>query len=384
MAEALDAHDTPLENRRLILEVMAAAGDPLPEVWAQPLAAALSGDDEALLRSALLAARNFAARPPRKSNPKEPSPPAADYREALVRPLRRLAADEAGSAEQRVAAAAALAPIETACDGTVFAALENGLAADDPLVRWQAAQALAASALSGEQLWRLALRIDSAGPLELPALLAAFGKADNEALGLQLVRSLDRSPVTASLRADSLRDALRGFPSSVQSAAEPLLARSAAALADRSARLAELRSSLAGGDVQRGRNTFFSAKALCSACHTVQGQGGKIGPDLSAIGAIRSPDDLLEAVIYPSASFARGFEPFAFSTRDGLSASGIVARQSADAVYLVNADRREVTIRRTDIESIEPASVSIMPDGIEKLLTVADIADLVAFLSSLK
>ena len=68
------------------------------------------------------------------------------------------------------------------------------------------------------------------------------------------------------------------------------------------------------GNASRGREVFFGSKAACSACHFILGVGGHVGPDLSRIGEGRTSRDLLEAILYPSASFARGFEPNIIAT----------------------------------------------------------------------
>lgn len=120
---------------------------------------------------------------------------------------------------------------------------------------------------------------------------------------------------------------------------------------------------LRGGDVGRGREIFFGKRAICFTCHTVRSQGGHIGPDLSKIGAARSGRDLLEAVVFPSATFARGYEPFMVGTKTDKSYSGILRRQTPEAICLVTNDRIEVRIPRSEIEVLEPSKVSIMPQG---------------------
>ena len=114
------------------------------------------------------------------------------------------------------------------------------------------------------------------------------------------------------------------------------------------------------------------------------GEGGRIGPDLSKIGSIRSSRDLLEAVIFPSASIVRGYEPYVISTRDGRLHSGIIARETVEAIDLVTADRIETHTLRSEVESIERSPVSIMPQGMDAQLNRQELADLIAFLRSLQ
>src|SRR5262249_27902661 len=120
------------------------------------------------------------------------------------------------------------------------------------------------------------------------------------------------------------------------------------------------------------------------ACHTVNFQGGKVGPDLTKIGSIRTGRDLLEAVGFPSASIVRGYEPYQVTTHDGRGHHGLPGRQTAEGIYLVTAERAEVRIPRRGIETFEPSRVSIMPQGLDGQLTHEELADLLAFLQSLR
>jgi len=129
---------------------------------------------------------------------------------------------------------------------------------------------------------------------------------------------------------------------------------------------------------------FFGTKAVCATCHTVGKDGGRVGPDLSKIGALRSQRDLLEAVVFPSASFARTFEPYVVKTRDGAVESGVISRETADAFYLTTGPRAEKRIPRANVTDLRLSPVSIMPEGLDAQLTPQEIADLIAFLRSLK
>src|SRR5262249_23751078 len=145
------------------------------------------------------------------------------------------------------------------------------------------------------------------------------------------------------------------------------------------ARLLELAPALLGGDPKRGRDVFFGNKVACGACHTVKAEGGQIGPDLSTIGAIRTGRDLLESIVFPSASFVRGYEPYVVATKDGRIHTGILKRESTEAIYLVTAERTEVRVPRTAIESIDPGKVSIMPQGLDMQMSRQELGDVIAF-----
>jgi putative heme-binding domain-containing protein len=94
--------------------------------------------------------------------------------------------------------------------------------------------------------------------------------------------------------------------------------------------------------------------------------------------------DLLESIVFPSASFARGFEPYVVETKAGKSYSGILAREHIDAIYLLTTERIEIRIGRDEIETFAPGRVSIMPQGLDAQLSRRELQDLLAYLQSLR
>jgi putative membrane-bound dehydrogenase-like protein len=298
--------------------------------------------------------------------------------------LLALAADGVRSSALRVEALGAVAPQLVSLSEPQFRLLTHALANEQVLVRLAAAEALTRAPLSPEQLFDLFYPLQHASVLEAPKLLAVFDRGGDAQLGHALLRAVQESPGLARVQPALLSAALADFPEEIRQAAAPLLAKLAPDTMRQQARLESLQAALAGGDIQRGNTLFFGAKAICSTCHTAQGRGGKIGPDLSRIGAIRSPRDLLEAIVYPSASFARGFEPYVITTADGRVHTGIIGREAADAVFLYDSKRDEARIPRGEIDELRQAELSIMPDGLDGQLQPEELADLVAFLRSLQ
>jgi putative heme-binding domain-containing protein len=147
-------------------------------------------------------------------------------------------------------------------------------------------------------------------------------------------------------------------------------------------RLAAYTPLLRGGDAERGRAAF--EKATCIACHRVGGQGGRIGPDLSRIGAIRAGGDLLESILYPSSSFAQGYEPYRLTRRDGEEVLGTLASQGPEGIVLRDAAGESRRVPTGDIAALERLENSAMPEGLEQLLGREELADLLAFLGSLR
>ncbi len=288
--------------------------------------------------------------------------------------------------EVRVQAASALAPRLASVEPPLFEFLLESLDQENPpLVRLDAAEALSKSHLAAAQLKALCGAVAHGGVLEVPKLLPAFEASADAQVGEALVAALGRSAGLRNLRAEALTAALQSFPDTVRQQASPLFQQLAVDQEKQKARLADLQDVLVGGEIQRGRDLFFgNKKAICATCHAAQGQGGKIGPDLSKIGAIRAPRDLLEAVVFPSASFARGYESFTVTTGDGQVLSGIIGRETADAIYLFNSSRIEVRVPRSEIESLQQSTVSIMPEGMDAQLNRQELSDLIAFLQSLR
>ena len=134
----------------------------------------------------------------------------------------------------------------------------------------------------------------AAGPLAIPVLVRAFRRAKSERVGFALVLALKTSEASANVSAVELAKLLSAYPSNVQTVGKEVLKKLGVNLKEQKARLAELAPLEAGGDAERGRQIFFGKKAACANCHTVAALGGKVGPDLSAIGKIRSGGDLIE------------------------------------------------------------------------------------------
>ncbi|WP_414662227.1 PVC-type heme-binding CxxCH protein [Horticoccus sp. 23ND18S-11] len=139
---------------------------------------------------------------------------------------------------------------------------------------------------------------------------------------------------------------------------------------------------LAKGDAARGEHLYRRAELACVACHAIGGAGGKIGPDLTSIGASAPPDYLVESLLYPSAKIKEGYHSVLISTKDGRELSGMIARESATEVLLRDAANQEVSI---PVQSIaKRTSVgSLMPAGLVDTLLPEERLDLFKFLAQL-
>ncbi len=256
----------------------------------------------------------------------------------------------------------------------------------DAVLRQTVARIIGRSKPSKEQLLLLARNhLSQADPLTLTTILDAFQGSKDEEVGQAVVGVLQKSSSALNtLGSDRLKTLLAGYPDSVRQRSEPLFKQLENAQRDRIERLQKLEPLLrAGGDVGRGRRIFFGEKVACSSCHTIGTEGGHVGPDLTGIGAIRSGHDLLEAVVFPSASFVPGHEVYNVDTANERIA-GVIRSRSAEAVVLVTGPKGEVRIPRKDIVSMKPSTVSLMPEGFDETLTNAELTDLLAFLQAEK
>ena len=163
-----------------------------------------------------------------------------------------------------------------------------------------------------------------------------------------------------------------------------LKAQFARAVAQERQTLQQFEVLLQGGNPEHGQAVFFGKKAACSTCHRIDGQGGAIGPDLSRVGAIRSGRDLLESIIVPGSTFAQGYENYLVVTKEGQVFSGVMARQDTWAIVLRDSSGTERLVPRDSIDQMRLSRTSLMPEGLDKVLTHEELHDLVAFLLSLK
>jgi putative heme-binding domain-containing protein len=213
-------------------------------------------------------------------------------------------------------------------------------------------------------------------------LLGAFEQSTDEKLGLELIEALANSTALTSLRIDAIKAHLAKYGEPVRKQAEGLYAQLNVDLPKQQARLQQLMGTLAAGDVRRGQLVFHSEKAACYSCHQIGYRGGNVGPDLTRIGSVRSQRDLLEAIVYPSASFVRSFEPVAVATNDGKVYNGLIRGESADELVLATGVNQESKIARREIDEIRPGTVSVMPAGLDQQLAPQELADLIAFLQA--
>lgn len=364
--------DTPDPTRALMLGAMARSGlSQMPEAWMPGVQKGLSVPNAMALGEALAAVKALPL-PKNKAN-------------AFVEPLQAIADSQSLSDELRLSALAAMPAKRAAPDEEVFDFLLDHIQPNrPPLKRSVAASVLSRARLNRVQRQGLADAMREVGPMELGKLLEAFADDADEATGLKLMASLEKSSVRASLRSETLKPRLAKYPESVRRRGERLLATLNPDAAAQKARLDELEAVLDQGDKNRGHIIFNSAQAACATCHSIGYLGGNMGPDLTRIGRVRTERDLLEAIVYPSSNFVRSYEPVILQTVDGEDYSGILRDETSESVVLVMGAGSERRFSRKEIAEITPGSVSTMPQGLDQQLSKQQMADLIVFLKSLQ
>jgi putative membrane-bound dehydrogenase-like protein len=373
LAESLRDGSAPSQARLVALRAMARTGlKEVPEGWADGLAEALRSGDTALVREAVAAARPLAPAVKKK---------AGELAEALL----HVGGDANVPDAIRLDALAAVPGGLTEVSPALFAYLRDRLGPDNPVsVRGAAAGVLGRAKLSADQLDALAGSVRSVGPLEVERLLGAFERSTDEALGLKLIASLRDSPALAALRVELLKPRLDKYNARVRGEAESLYAALNVDAAKQKAKLDAMLPTLADGDVRRGQAVFNGTKAACSSCHAIGYLGGKLGPDLTLIGKLRTERDLLESILFPNLSFVRSYEPVTVATADGKVVNGVLKKDADDEVVLAVNANEEAHIPRDQVEEMRPGTVSVMPAGLDQQLTPQELADLLAFLKSRK
>lgn len=376
IAETLNTSPPNSETMLILLEAIGRIEQPqLPESWMSPLGTLLSHPDEAIRRQLLASLLPFDAKP-------------------LDAALRGTAKDSSQPSGVRISALALAARSGSELDdeelNLLIAALQTDVA---PVERLTAANALSSANLSTAQLNSLLDVVREAGPLELAALLQAFanaarteriaGDAATE-IGLALIAAISASSGKDSLSPAGIQATFSDFPAAVVAAAGAQFPATSAGNEEQLAKLNAVEAEVANGNAESGKQIFFSNRSACAGCHKIAGQGGAVGPDLSQIAKVRTTRQLAEAVLLPSATLANGFESYIIATTEGQLQTGLIRRESADAIYLVGTDGKEQRVLRHEIDEVKRSDLSIMPQGLDKQLTLEQLRDLVAFLSSLK
>jgi putative heme-binding domain-containing protein len=136
------------------------------------------------------------------------------------------------------------------------------------------------------------------------------------------------------------------------------------------------------GDAGRGEQLFWSEAVNCGKCHRVGDRGTAIGPDLSGIGKLRAPDDLLDSLLAPSRRIEPKYAVYLAQTVDGRSLTGVLVHRDAKSVVLRDGEGKEAVLAAENVHELRPSRMSLMPEGQMSGLTPQQAADLLAYLAT--
>jgi putative heme-binding domain-containing protein len=143
------------------------------------------------------------------------------------------------------------------------------------------------------------------------------------------------------------------------------------------------KGALLGGNARNGGRIFYSHQtAQCLRCHSFHDQGGSAGPRLNGVAARLTRDQLLEALVNPSARIAPGFGIVTLELKNGKKMGGTLLEEKATTLLVKGGNKPDTLINKSDIAKRTDAASSMPP--MRLLLTKREIRDLVAFLSTLK
>ena len=138
----------------------------------------------------------------------------------------------------------------------------------------------------------------------------------------------------------------------------------------------------APGNAQNGEAYFWNAGG-CGSCHRINGKGGRLGPDLSRIGATRSRAALAQQIRQASANIAFGYEPVTIVLRDKRRIRGVRKNEDTFSIQIMDTTERLLGFRKSDVTEIIDERQSQMPDFNAQRLSDANLDDLLAYLASL-
>ncbi len=351
-------------TRDALLEVIAASGvsNP-PKSWTKHIATAL---DSKTPEAAIAAAESLRLKP-------------------FAAQLKAIGLDEDRPLSVRLSAALARLRIDPTLDAETFEFVveegESPVPSADSLL---AVQVLGNAELTKEQLMELTELVIEVGPVEIPTLLTAFDKSEDAEVGRALIESLGESAGLRSINARNLALIFAKYPQEVRDEAQTLIKRVAEESNLDEERRVRLRSIITDkGDPVAGKKVFFG-KGTCHLCHRVGDRGGQVGPDLSLIGQIRNRYDLIESIGLPNATFARGYESMMVTLKDGTTHIGRFGHRTEHYFELFNSQGRKLRFKHDDVFQVSESRQSVMPEGLDRLMTRDELNDLVAYLKSLK
>jgi putative heme-binding domain-containing protein len=243
---------------------------------------------------------------------------------------------------------------------------------------------MAISLLGGLELSKEAL------PELVKPIFAKGGLSEQQSL----IKVLGKMPVEKSenilasvidlLKKGKLTDGIRlELSEAVDATKSEKLKQQLASLPKTNSLLDEYGGTLLGGNGGSGYGIFFyNSTAQCVRCHAIDGNGGKVGPDLSNIGNILTRQQILEAMVDPSARLSPGFGTVKVTLTDGSEATGILMGENDKEIEIKTSDAEPLKIELSRISKRQNYPSGMPPMGLA--MSKKEIRDMVEFLANRK
>jgi putative membrane-bound dehydrogenase-like protein len=200
----------------------------------------------------------------------------------------------------------------------------------------------------------------------------------SDATAIQLMRHMKNGKINASLMPVFQRWRLaRRDDAEVRSLANELFGRISA---DRAAVIAKYSKALSEqtGDPVRGRQVF--EKAACVTCHQIDEWGEEVGPGLADV-RLKLPNALLSDILDPNRAVEERWSVYTLETQDGRFFTGLIGSETASSLVMKLPGGFSETVSRDQIIKLETSGMSLMPVGLEEIISVTEMTDLIAFLT---
>lgn len=284
--------------------------------------------------------------------------------------------EESPSAEVRTAALTALKDLNY---NNMDAAMKRGMNDTSEDVRSAALGLLRGQNLSTQTLNDLAKPIFDKGTekeqQQFIQLLGTMPASRTEPILAGLVDRLEAKTLPQSLRLE--------LGEAIDSTKSASLIAKMAPFRSNTGGVADFQDALFGGNKLAGRRYFMTNQtAQCVRCHAINGQGGEVGPPLTRIAEELTREQLLQALVEPSARLSPGYGSVMLTLKDGQTASGILMKESPEELVLKTGDAEPLKVATSRISKRENMPSSMPPMGL--IMSKREIRDVVEFLASLK
>jgi putative heme-binding domain-containing protein len=270
-------------------------------------------------------------------------------------------------------------------------ALQSLVQAKDPTLPATLQELLNDPAMRAAAVRGLAAYDDSKTPAVILGIYNSLGQSEKKdalntlvsrnTFAKALLAAVDKKQIsTRDLSADIVRQLRNLKDDEINQQVQKLWGVARESEADKVAEIAKYKRMIEiepAGDPSRGRAVFART---CQQCHTLFGEGGKVGPDIT--GSNRGDlDYVLQNVLDPNAVIPNDYRTSTLETKDDRVITGIVTKQDENAITIITANET-VVVPRGDMKSLQQGEVSMMPEGLLQALTNAEVRDLVSYLKS--